>query len=98
MDADRDDTGADSPMPHPSTRPEGDADAWKRIADDFRELADAVAERTATAAQAEAYGRHLFDALFGPDGRTALDEARTASRWSSSCAGGPDRCTVSSGS
>jgi hypothetical protein len=73
MAADHDDTGFDWPMPHPSTRPDRDAVSWDRTGDEFRELAGAVAERTATAVQAEAYGRHLFDALLGPDGTAALD-------------------------
>jgi hypothetical protein len=74
MAAHVDATGATWPMPDPATRPPaGDAASWDRPAEEFVKLADAVARRNATVEQAVAYGRHLFDALFGPAGWAALD-------------------------
>lgn len=80
MAADRDETGATWPLPHPDTRPGGgDMASWDRTGAEFRVLAEAVRSRTATAAQAREYGRHLFDALLAP-GWPALDTAPAAGR------------------
>jgi hypothetical protein len=63
-------------MPDPATRPANtDASSWDRTPTAFVALADAVMRRDATAAQAQEYGRHLFDALIGADGWSALTSA-----------------------
>ena len=75
MAADRGNDGTDWPMPHPSTRPAArrSAGSWSRTGDAFRKLAHAVEAGNAKTYQAVAYGRHLFDALLGPEGWATLD-------------------------
>jgi hypothetical protein len=67
MSADTDDGGRRWAMPDPARRPiSGDVSAWDRAPEQFRQLAGAVTARTADAATAIEYGRHLFEALLAP--------------------------------
>ena len=63
------------PAPNPAERPApGDSSSWDVSAQAFVDLAAMVAHGTATAAQAVAYGRYLFDALLGDEAWAALGQ------------------------
>jgi hypothetical protein len=70
-----DDTGRKWPLPDPGRRPESDNASWDRGVDELRDLSMKIAGRNATLAEAEAYGRHLFDALFGQESWKLVEDA-----------------------